>query len=264
MKFELFKLKPHSADFYLMRTILLLLLASLLLFSACDSEAEKKEATQFFLRGNQKFKEKENYEAIKWYNEAILKQPEFSDAYFNRGLVYQSLEKNEEAMADFVKAFELDSKFSAALFKQVELLQNQEKYPEAVVQAKKLVEAFPDSSAFWSLQGDILLQQSEYSQALSSYDRALVLNPQAVETLINKGVVYQELNQIDLAEATFLKALATGKYKDLIYFILGYLEIQRQQWARAEAWVKKALAIDPKNPLYLKNMEKITAKSTLE
>ena len=95
MKFELFKLKPHSADFYLMRSILLLLISSLLFFSACDSEADKKEATQFFLRGNQKFKEKENYEAIKWYNEAILKQPEFSDAYFNRGLVYQSLEKNE-------------------------------------------------------------------------------------------------------------------------------------------------------------------------
>ena len=167
-------------------------------------------------------------------------------------------------MADFVKAFELDPKFSSALFKQVELLQNEQKYPEAAAQAKKLVTSFPDSSAFWSLQGDILLQQSEFNQALSSYDRALFLNPKAVETLINKGVVYQELNQIDLAEAAFQKALATGKYQDLIYNNLGYLEIQRQQCARAEAWVKKALAIDPKNPLYLKNMEKIAKKSSLK
>ena len=40
-----------------MKQIFLVILSALILF-ACDSEADKKEATQFFLRGNQKFKEK--------------------------------------------------------------------------------------------------------------------------------------------------------------------------------------------------------------
>ena len=93
-----------------MKHFVFVIFSALILF-ACDSEAEKKEATQFFLRGNQKFKEKEYYESIKWYSEAILKQSEFSDAFYNRGLVYQSLEKNDEALADFQKAYELDPKF---------------------------------------------------------------------------------------------------------------------------------------------------------
>jgi tetratricopeptide (TPR) repeat protein len=246
-----------------MKQIFLVILSTLILF-ACDSEADKKEATQFFLRGNQKFKEKEYYESIKWYSEAILKQSKFSDAYYNRGLVYQSLDKNDEAIADFQKAYELDPQFSAALSKQTELLQNLQKFDLALESAAKLVNNFPDSSLFWSLQGDIYLQKTLYNDALASYEHALLLKPNAVETLINKGIVYQELGQLDLAEASFKSALSTGKYKDLIYNNLGYLEIQRRQWKLAENWIKMALAIDPKNALYLKNLAKITNQSSTE
>jgi tetratricopeptide (TPR) repeat protein len=246
-----------------MKQIFLVILSTLILF-ACDSEADKKEATQFFLRGNQKFKEKEYYESIKWYSEAILKQSKFSDAYYNRGLVYQSLEKNEEALADFQKAYELDPQFSAALSKQTELLQNLQKFDLALESAAKLVNNFPDSSLFWSLQGDIYLQKTLYNDALASYEHALLLKPNAVETLINKGIVYQELGQLGLAEDSFKSALATGKYKDLIYNNLGYLEIQRRQWKLAENWIKMALAIDPKNALYLKNLAKVSRQSSTE
>ena len=126
-----------------MKHFVFVIFFALILF-ACDSEAEKKEATQFFLRGNQKFKEKEYYESIKWYSEAILKQSKFSDAYYNRGLVYQSLDKNDEALADFQKAYELDPKFSAALSKQTELLQNLQQFDLALESAGKLVKNFPD------------------------------------------------------------------------------------------------------------------------
>jgi Tfp pilus assembly protein PilF len=85
-----------------------------------------------------------------------------------------------------------------------------------------------------------------------------------VETLINKGIVYQELNQLDLAEASFKLALATGKYKDLIYNNLGYLDIQRRQWNLAKQWIKMALEIAPKNELYLKNMDKVNKQSSAE
>jgi Tfp pilus assembly protein PilF len=127
-----------------------------------------------------------------------------------------------------------------------------------------LVKNFPDSSAFWSLQGDIYLQKTQYNDALASYEHALLLKPNAVETLINKGIVYQELGQLDLSEASFKEALATGKYKDLIYNNLGYLEIQRRQWKLAEQWIKMALDIDPKNELYLKNLDKIAKQSSAE
>jgi Tfp pilus assembly protein PilF len=126
------------------------------------------------------------------------------------------------------------------------------------------VKSFPDSAANWTLKGDILLQRADLSGSLSSYDRALALDSSSVETLINKGVVLQEMNEIDLAEAVFKKALKSGKYQDLLNNNLGYLAIQRMQWDLAASYVKKALEKDPNNELYLKNWAKIKAKSSLK
>ena len=236
------------------------------MFFACSSssEEEKRESSAFFLRGNAKWKEKEYHEAIKWYTEAIAKRPDFSDAYYNRGLVYQILEKNDEALADFSKATELDVKFAPALFKKAEMLQTLQQSDEAANAVETLVKIFPDSAANWTLKGDILLQKADLSGSLSSYDRSLALDSTSVETLINKGVVLQEMNEIDLAEAVFKKALKSGKYQDLLNNNLGYLAIQRMQWDLAASYVKKALEKDPKNELYLKNWAKIQAKSSLK
>jgi Tfp pilus assembly protein PilF len=135
---------------------------------------------------------------------------------------------------------------------------------EALPAAQLLVKSFPDSAANWTLQGDILLQKSDLNSSLASYERSLSLDSNSVETLINKGVVLQEMNEIDLAEAVFKKALKTGKYPDLLYNNLGFLAIQRMQWDLAASYVKKALEKDPKNELYLKNWAKIQAKSSLK
>lgn len=235
-----------------------------ILFTACQSDSDKREATDFFLRGNTKFKEKELHESIKWYTEAVQKQEQFPDAYYNRGLVYQSLEKNDEALADFTKAVEQDPAFAPALYKKTEILQSMDRIDEALVSAQDLVKNFPDSSANWSLQGNIEMQKSLWNESLASYDRALALDKNSVETMINQGVVYQELDQLDLAEKMFQNALASGKFKDLIYNNLGYLEIRRMHWDLASKYVKQALEIDPKNPLYVKNWERIQQKSMLE
>jgi len=246
-----------------MKTSYLLLLLCIL-FTACQTDGDKREATNFFLRGNTKFKEKEYHESIKWYTEAVQKQAQFPDAYYNRGLVYQALEKNEDALADFTTAVEQDAAFAPALFKKTEILQTMNRIDDALASAEVLVKNFPDSSANWSLQGNIQMQKSLWNESLASYDRALALDKNSVETMINQGVVYQELDQLDLAEKMFQKALASGKFKDLIYNNLGYLEIRRMHWDLAGKYVKLALDIDPKNPLYVKNWERIQQKSMLE
>lgn len=245
-----------------MRYLVLCMFA--ILTVSCQSDTSKKEASDFFLRGNAKYKEKEYFESIKWYNESIEKQEVFPDAYYNRGLVYQQLEKHDEALADFTKAYAQDSKFAPALFKLAETLQTLEKYDLALTESAKLVKNFPDSAANWTLHGNIQMQKEMWNESMVSYDRALAIDSLSVETMINQGVVFQELNQLDLAEKMFKRALRQGKYQDLIYNNLGFVEIQRMHWELAKQYVQKALALDPKNPLYVKNWERIQKKSMLE
>lgn len=243
----------------------ILLLLSFFVFSCqISSEKEKLEASNFFLRGNQKWKEKEYREALKWYNEAIEKNPQLSDAYYNRGLVNLTIEKPEEAFADFEQAFKIDPSFSAALFKKVEALQTLNKLHEAEKEGKLLVKSFPDSSANHRLLGDIYLQNKALSNALASYQIALKIDKNNLEAKINEGVVYQEMGELDLAEKSFQSVLASGKYTDLIYNNLGYLEIQRKQYERAKKWIDKALYLSPNNELYLRNLKRIEDESGLK
>jgi len=240
---------------------IIIFILTIVVFSSCQNDTDKKEATNFFFRGNLKLKEKEYFDAIKWFGEAIKKNNNFSDAYYNRGLAYQALEKNDEALTDFTRAYELDSHFAPALFKKVEILQSMEKVDLALNEANLLVKSFPDSAANFRLQGDIFFQKKELNSSMASYEIALKLDSNLVEALINKGVVLQEMNELDLAESVFKKALTKNKYKDLIYNNLGYLEIQRRQWKMAHLWVTKALNISPENELYLKNLAKIEKES---
>ncbi|WP_291782539.1 tetratricopeptide repeat protein, partial [Cecembia sp.] len=66
---------------------------------ACDSEDDKKG--RFLLKGNEKLKENDTKSAIDFYSEAIKIDPEFVDALYNRGLVYQRNNRLDDAIRDY-------------------------------------------------------------------------------------------------------------------------------------------------------------------
>jgi len=131
-------------------------------------------------------------------------------------------------------------------------------------EAEAFAKEFPDSSANLRLLGDVYLQNKKLNKAKLAYKRAIKLDSKNYEAMINEGVVYQEEGNLDSAEICFKKVLSTGKYTDLVYNNLGYLEIQRKQWKLAKNWVDKALDISPENELYLKNLKKIEDESGLK
>src|SRR5690606_13828347 len=74
----------------------------------------KKEAAEFFERGNYHFKKREYERAIELFSEAIDKIPDFADAFNNRGLCFEKQGNLEKAASDYLKAVELDDSFSQA------------------------------------------------------------------------------------------------------------------------------------------------------
>jgi len=51
-------------------------------------------------------------QAIEYYSNAIRETPEFSGAYYRRGICYDALERIDLAMEDFTKALEINSKWN--------------------------------------------------------------------------------------------------------------------------------------------------------
>ncbi|TAE92950.1 MAG: tetratricopeptide repeat protein, partial [Runella slithyformis] len=73
------------------------------IFFSCYEQKES-EAAQFFLKGNLQLQTRNYENAIRYYNEAIEKKPDFADAYCNRGIAYLKQEKIQTAFDDFNKA----------------------------------------------------------------------------------------------------------------------------------------------------------------
>lgn len=144
------------------------------------------------------------------YSKAIEINPEFLDAYINRGLVNNELGDYEESLRDYDKAIELD---------------------------KKCALAYNNRGYTKYLQGD-------FSGALADYNKAILLNPKFQMALDNKALLFskacmsddkdfsekfylslgiREINEGHFLEAikNFDESLNYNKDNEIVYFYKG-------------------------------------------
>ena len=69
---------------------------------------ELDSAEEYFELGKEFDKEQDYYDAIAAYSEAIELDPDFAQAYRNRGFSYYRLRKGEEAIKDYERFIELE------------------------------------------------------------------------------------------------------------------------------------------------------------
>ena len=107
----------------MMKAAMALLMISIiaLLSAGCQSEANKQNAAGAAL-GNRGYPDQENLKnAIKDFDLAIQRDPQFALAYYNRAQAYFGLDQYEAAKEDYDHAIRLDPE--SALFS-TELAQN--------------------------------------------------------------------------------------------------------------------------------------------
>ncbi|KAJ1519420.1 hypothetical protein ONE63_004712 [Megalurothrips usitatus] len=100
-------------------------------------------------RGNELFKNGDYAEAVKFYTEAIKRNPEDSKYYSNRAACYTKLAAFDLGLKDCEKCLELDPKFIKG----------------------------------WIRKGKILQGMQQHGKAVSAYQRALELDPNNAEAL---------------------------------------------------------------------------------
>lgn len=104
--------------FYLVCTVVIILLASFLTAAAYTIEDYSKEILEnpnrswsYFNRGNIYYEEKMFDEAIADYSKAIELTPNFTQAYNNRGNAYGQKGLYDKAITDYNKAMDLSPRF---------------------------------------------------------------------------------------------------------------------------------------------------------
>ena len=106
-------------------------------------------------------------------------------------------------------------------------------------------------------KGDVYLGQSKYNLAISTYKKALELDPKNVHTLNNLGNAYYKQGKYDLAMSTCKKMLELDPKNVYALNNLGSLYYIQDKYNLAIPTYKKALELNPKNVYALKGLERI-------
>jgi tetratricopeptide (TPR) repeat protein len=103
------------------------------------------------------------------------------------------------------------------------------------------------TAGFWHNKGVSFAALKQYKEAIGCYDKALAIDPRAVDHWIGKGVVLDELGQNEEAIACYDKALTIDPRDATTWSNRGAALIDLGRLQEAINCYDRALAIDPQN-----------------
>ena len=219
--------------------------------SNCSNTTD--DAAQFFLKGNLQLQKREYKEAIRYYSEALVKKPDFADAYNNRGLAKFRNDDREGALADYTRAIESDPDFGTAYFNRAEVRLETGDATGSLTDLQRIEKQYHDSTFYQVRLGDTYIRLNKLSEAQVAYDRALHLNPSNVEALTNRGAMYYSQKAYEPAQQDIRRALQLNPKQDAALNNQSLLLARTKNYAEALTYVERALELQPRQPYYLNN-----------
>jgi tetratricopeptide (TPR) repeat protein len=147
-------------------------------------------------------------------NDGIAEQPNASQLYFARGVLYVNLAQFEKAEADFQKAYELDPHQSLTAAAQGLLAVQQNDLDRALSDTRAKLTAKPNDPVLRYLEADILTQKGvkpgnpDFDRALHSAQRAVALRPNLAPAHAVLAKLYLDAGKHEQAAQESQKALA--------------------------------------------------------
>jgi tetratricopeptide (TPR) repeat protein len=146
-------------------------------------------------------------DAIKYYDKAIQKNPNYVDAWSNKGAALGKLGKYDEALKCFDKALEIDHQNALALNGKCAVLLSLGEYKSALEYCDKTLEVTPVLAEAWANKGGVLYKLCEYDEALKYFDKALELNPELEQVWLGRGSALGDLDRDEEAFECFDEVL---------------------------------------------------------
>jgi tetratricopeptide (TPR) repeat protein len=182
------------------------------------------------------------------FDKALAIDPKFSDAWNNKGITISALGWKDEAIRCFNKAIEAEPKNAKAWNNLGRSFSNREKYEEAINyydKADSLIDYYEDKQTYADVltnKGIAFTKLGKYAQYFNWYEkaaacfkRALEIDPNNVNALNHKAILYLERGDETRAEEIIEESLnIQTKY---------YAKTGKYQWNMVETLDKKAVIL---------------------
>ena len=146
-------------------------------------------------------------EAIQSYDKAVDIKPDYHEAWYVRGNALSALGRKEEAIQSYDKALDIKpDKRKVWNYRGVALF-DLGRAEEAVQSYDKALDINPDDHAAWCARGWALFSLGRKEEAVQNYDQALQIQPEFAPAYYIKACCYGLQEKIDLAIETLQQAI---------------------------------------------------------
>jgi len=185
------------------------------------------QANEWFEKGYSHTLNTEMDSAIEAYTSAISLNPDYAEAYNNRGISY----------------------YLRGIF-----TSEQSQFEQAMKDFSKVIALKPESYSGYFAQGVIFAYKEEYDKAIKELNKAIALNPDEDIAYVQRGLVYSKIKQFGNAVADYNKVIVKGgPFSAIAYSNRGGISLASKQYERAIEDYNKAIELRPKNTLFYNN-----------
>jgi len=240
------------------KNIVFVSLISLLMY--CTSKNEHAKLT-FLLKGNESLEENDLEKANFYYNEAILTDSTYIDAYMNNALVFEAKGELYDAIEMYDQVLILNPTYDQALYKRANLYLDVDQYYRALDDLKGLNNSWKDSAKLYFTKGLVQTKLRRYNDAIQEFQHSLVVNGNQAQAYINIGNVYYYKNELDSASSYLRKGLELDASEANGFNTLGLISTKQKAYENALLKFNKALTLDDKNAWSLNNKAYVFIKT---
>ena len=179
-------------------------------------------------------------------------RPNYVDAYLFAADIFALQDQVDLAVADYDKVPENAPEFRSALIGRANALADGGQTEAAISALGSVTTRWPDDDFAHISLGDLFRYEERFEEAAASYTEAVELidtpGPRDWRTYYVRGIAYERTGQWDLAEADFRKALELQPDQPLVLNYLGYSLVEMDlKIDEARDMIERAVAGDPDN-----------------
>ena len=194
---------------------------------------------------------------------AVEQRPDFANAHSILGVALIKLNHLKEAEESLLRALELDPHHNPVHQNLGEVLRKQGRYEEAIASYRTLLESESEFALAHAGMGDALFQLGQYDAAIKSLSKAISLQSDlpgvgALYGLMGRASL--ELDRFETAEKHFQRAMEInpGAVEPLVY--LASLRIAQHRFEEADEYLLRARKLKPHDLAIPQNIAEILRK----
>ncbi len=169
-------------------------------------DIDQRNPKAYYMRGFAYKEMGDTMQAIRNLQLTVDQDPEYYNAYIQLGLIFHQ-KKNKLALDYYKNALNINPKSTEANYNIAMFYQDTKEYEQALDRYKMILEIDNKHKNSYHNIGWIYLEvKNNYSEAIRYFTEAILIDPNFVNALYNRGLAYEKSKDIDKATADYFRA----------------------------------------------------------